>query len=72
MILNRVLAAARDDDDVIDTGGHGLLDHILNNGFVHQSQHLLGLRLGGGEESGPQTGGGENCFADHESLGARG
>ena len=64
MILDGILAAARDDDDVLDAGSNGLFDDILDHGFVHQGEHLLGLGLGGREESGPQSRGGKDGLPD--------
>src|SRR5262245_7526941 len=55
MILDGILAASCDNDDVIDSGCHSLLDHILNHRFVNQRQHFLGLRFGRWQESRPQT-----------------
>ena len=64
VVLDRVLALAGDDDDGGEAGGHRLLDHVLDDGLVHQGQHLLGLRLGGGEEAGAEARGGEHGLAD--------
>ncbi len=64
VILDGPLPPARDDDDLLNTRGHGLLDHVLNDGLIYQRQHLFGLRLGGGQESRSQPGGGENGLAD--------
>ena len=64
MILDGALAAAGDDDDVLNPGMQGLLDAILDEGFIHQGQHFLGLRFGGGKEAGAQTGGREDRFAN--------
>ena len=47
MILDGVLAAPRDQNDVVDAGGDGLFDAVLNDRLVDERQHLLGLRLGG-------------------------
>ncbi len=63
VILNGGLAAAGDDDDVLNAGMHGFLDAVLDEGLVHQREHLLGLRLGGGKKSRAQSCGGEDCFA---------
>ena len=43
---------------------HGLLDHVLDRRLVDDRQHLLRLRLGGGEEPGAQPGGGDDGLAD--------
>ena len=47
VVLDGSLLAAGDDDDLLDPGGHGLLDRVLDDRLIHQRQHLLGLRLGG-------------------------
>ena len=64
MVLDRVLAAARDQDDVVDAGGDGLFDAVLNDGLVDERQHLLGLRLGGREKARAESGGGEDRLAN--------
>src|SRR5258708_28911101 len=51
MIFDRVLAAARDQNDVRDAGGHGLFDAILNDRLVDERQHFLRLRFGRGKEA---------------------
>ena len=45
-------------------GGDRLLDRVLDDRLVDERQHLLGLRLGGGQEPGAPAGGGEDGFAD--------
>ena len=47
VVFDGTLLAAGDDDDLLDPGGNGLFDRVLDDGFVHQRQHLFGLRLGG-------------------------
>ena len=64
MILDRVLALAGHDDDGGEARGHRLLDHVLDDGLVHERQHLLGLRLRGGEEAGAEAGGRKHRLAD--------
>ncbi len=64
MVLDGPLLAAGDDDDLLDPGGHGLFDRVLDDRLVHQRQHLLGLCLGGGQEAGPPARGREHCFAN--------
>ncbi len=53
VVLDRPLLARRDDDDLLDPGRDGFFDRVLDDRLVHQRQHLLGLRLGGGQEAGP-------------------
>ena len=45
-------------------GGHRLLDPVLDDRLVDERQHLLGLRLGGGQEARAEAGGGEDGLAD--------
>ncbi len=72
VVLDRVLAAAGDEDDVVHARGDRLFDAVLDDRLVHQHQHLFRLRLGGGQEAGAEAGGGEDGFADaghrHRSL----
>ena len=68
VILDRVLAAAGDEDDVVDAGRDRLLDAVLDDRLVDERQHLLRLRLGGGQEAGAEAGGGEHGFADHRAA----
>jgi hypothetical protein len=56
VVLDGLLAAAGDDEDVVEPGPDGLLDDVLNGGLVDQGQHLLRLRLGRREEAGPEPG----------------
>ena len=58
------LAAPGDDDDVLNAGMHGFLDAVLDDGLVYKRQHLFGLGLGGGQEAGAETGGGEHGFSN--------
>ena len=69
MVLDRVLAAARDQDDVVDAGGDGLFDAVLDDRLVDERQHLLGLRLGGWEKARAESGGGEDRLADRLLFG---
>ena len=64
VVLDGLLAAAGDDEDVVDAAPHRLLHHVLDGRLVDHRQHLLRLRLGGGEEPGAQTGGGDDGLAD--------
>ena len=64
VIFDRVLAAAGDQDDVVDARRHRFLDAVLNDRLVDERQHFLGLRLGGGKEAGAEAGGGEDGLAD--------
>ena len=64
MILDGVLAAAGDQDDVWDAGLDRFFDAVLNGRFVDQRQHFLGLRLGGRQKPRAQAGGGEDDLTD--------
>ena len=64
VVLDRPLVAAGDEDHVADAGLVGLLDRVLDQGLVHDRQHLLGLRLRGGQEPGAQAGDREDRFVN--------
>ena len=51
------------DEDIFDPGSHGFLDDVLNDRLVHHGEHLFGHGLGGGQHTGAQSGGGNDCFA---------
>jgi hypothetical protein len=56
MILQRALATAGDEDELLDPGGPGLLDRILDERLVDDRQHLLRDRLGRRQETGAEPG----------------
>ena len=62
MVRQRVLVATDDHQDVADAGGDRLLDDILDRGLVDDREHLLRCRLGRGEETRSQAGGGDDCL----------
>ena len=64
MILDGVLAAAGDENDVVGTGCHRLFDAVLDDRLVDQRKHLFGLRFCRRQESRPKSGGGEDGFAN--------
>ena len=64
VVLDRVLAAAGDQDDVVDAGGDRLLDAVLDDRLVDERQHFLGLRLGSGQKPRAESGGGEDRLAN--------
>ena len=67
VILDGALAAARDDQDVLDARPSCLLDHELDRGDVDHREHDLRLRLRGGQEPGPEPGGRDHRLANlHE------
>ena len=63
VVLDGRLAAAVDHDDLLDARLHRLFDDELDGGRVDDGEHLLGDSLGGGEETRPQTGGGNDDLA---------
>ena len=64
MILDGVLAAPGHEDDVVDARGDCFLHAVLDDRLVYQRQHLFRLRLGGGEETSTEAGGGKDGFAN--------
>jgi hypothetical protein len=64
VIFHGVLAAAGDEEDVLDAGGEALFDAVLDDGRVDQRQHLLGNDLGGGQKAGAQSPRGEDSLAN--------
>ena len=60
VILDGVLSAAGDEDDVVDAGGDRLLDAVLDDWLVHERQHFLRLGLGGRKEPRAETRRGED------------
>ncbi|BAQ46973.1 hypothetical protein Maq22A_c19550 [Methylobacterium aquaticum] len=64
MILDHRLAAAGDEDEVLDPGLAGLVDDVLDHRPVDDRQHLLGHRLGRREETGAEARDREDGFAN--------
>ena len=64
MILDRVLAAAGDEDDVVDARRDRFLDAVLDDRLVDERQHFFRLRLGRRQEAGAEPGGGKDGFAN--------
>ena len=64
VVFHGAFAAAGDDDDVLDAGGNGLFDAVLDDGLVDQRQHLLGNDLGGRQKARAQAACGEDRFAN--------
>ena len=60
VVLDRALAPAGDDQDVLDAALDRFVDHELKDRRVDDRQHLLGHGLGCGEESRPHAGGGDD------------
>ena len=64
VVLERALVAAGDHEDVVEAGGDGLLDDVLDGRLVDDRQHLLGSGLGGGQEPGAEAGCRDDSLAD--------
>ncbi len=64
VVFHGALLAAGDEDHLLDAGADSLLDAVLDDRLVDQRQHLFGLRIGGGKEACPPTGGRKDGFAD--------
>src|SRR5262249_17613861 len=64
MILDDALVAPGNENEMLDAGLPCFVDDMLDDGPVDNREHFLGHGLGGGQESGPQTGNGEDGFAD--------
>src|SRR3546814_15757273 len=60
MVLDRGLAAAGDEDQLLDPGVARLVDRILDERLVDDRQHFLRHRLGGRQEPGPEATDGED------------
>ena len=70
VVLDRALLAGGDDDDLLDPRGDGLFDRVLDDRLVDERQHLLGLRLGRGQEAGAPAGGREDGLSNaHRTSG---
>ena len=63
MILDGVLAAPGDQNDVVDARGDGLFDAVLNDRLVDERQHFFGLRFGGRQKPRAEPCDGEDGFA---------
>jgi hypothetical protein len=64
VVLDRLLVRADHGEHVVDAGGDRLLDDVLDGGAIDQGQHLLGHRLGEGEEPGAPSRRGDDGLAD--------
>ena len=69
MILDRVLATAGHEDDVVDAGTNRFLDAVLDDRLVDERQHFLWLRFRRGKESRTESGDGKDCLAYGEHCG---
>ena len=55
VILDRTLAFAGDEYELLDPCCAGLLDRVVDQGLVNDRQHFLGQRLGRGQKPGSQS-----------------
>jgi hypothetical protein len=62
VILDRALAAAGDDDDVLDPRRDRLFHAVLDDGLVDQRQHLFGITLVAGKKRVPSPPAGKTAF----------
>src|ERR1700684_245778 len=60
VVLDGVLAAAGDDNDVIDSGCDAFLHGILNQRFINDGKDFFGLCFGGGRKSRAEPRGWQN------------
>ena len=63
MVLDDALVAAGDEDEMLDAGLAGLVDHVLDQRPVDHRQHLFRHGLGGRQEPGAEAGHGKNRLA---------
>ncbi len=64
MILDHALVAAGNEDEMLDAGFLGLVDHILDQRLVDDGQHFLRHCLGRGQYTGAEASDGKDGFAD--------
>ncbi|MNS72995.1 hypothetical protein D3C72_1064210 [compost metagenome] len=64
IVFDGGLVAARDENDVFDTGLHGFVDSILHDRTVDDRQHFLWHRLGGGQKPRAVAGYRNDGFSD--------
>jgi hypothetical protein len=69
VVLECVLVAAGDHQDVGEPRIDRLLDHVLDGRLVDDGEHLLRHRLGRGEESCSQPCRRDHCFRNLEAHG---
>ena len=68
MILNRAFVSAGHKDKLLDAGGSGLLNRILDQRLVDDWQHFLGHGLGSRQKTGAKTANRKNGFFDHKAV----
>ncbi len=72
MVLDDALVAARDEDEMLDAGLTGLVDHMLDQRTVDHRQHLLRHGFGGGQKTRTEAGDRQDGFANGLHEGWRG
>src|SRR5262249_55846993 len=65
MIFDGRLAAARDEEDLLDAVRDQFLHHVLHDGLTCHRQHFFGLRLGGRQKPRSVSGNRYYCALDH-------
>jgi hypothetical protein len=71
MVLDRTLATAGYENQFLDSGIDRLFRSILDQWFVHDREHFLGIGLGRGQKPGTKPGNRKHGFPDllvHKSL----
>ena len=63
VVFDGGFAAAGDDDRLGEPGGGTLLHAVLNEGLIHQREHLFRDGFGGGKEAGAESRSGEDSFS---------
>ena len=64
MILDGALRMAGNDQNLLDAAGFDFFDNVLDGGFIHDGKHFLGHGLRLRQETGAETGCGNDCFSD--------
>ena len=65
VVLDGGLAAAGDEQDLLDAVRNQFFDHVLHDGLARDGQHFLGLRLGGRQKPRPISRNRNDCALDH-------
>src|SRR5215213_9005442 len=63
MVLDNVLVASGDENEMFDTGLPRLVHDVLNDRAIDDRKHFLGHGLGGRQEASPQPSNGESGLA---------
>src|SRR5581483_2767429 len=64
VVLDNARVAPGDEDEVLDAGFTGLVDHVLDQWPVDHWEHLFRHGLGRWQKPGAEACDGENCLAD--------